>query len=125
MTDAVSQRLECVQGLIKDYTQEYRPAFLFLGGMQFLGFLTVLCAIIWARINARKRIELEVSENLIHSSSLGNISDISSHVLNTNAIIPSSASSSNELSTSRNDEIVPVVVTKTDNDIPTPQSSRI
>nr|CAH8858082.1 unnamed protein product [Trichobilharzia regenti] len=112
-------------GLIKDYTQEYRPAFLFLGGMQFLGFLTVLCAIIWARINARKRIELEVSENLIHSSSLGNISDISSHVLNTNAIIPSSASSSNELSTSRNDEIVPVVVTKTDNDIPTPQSSRI
>ncbi|CAH8566865.1 unnamed protein product [Heterobilharzia americana] len=77
-------------GLIKDYAEDYRPAFIFLGGMQFLGFLTALIASVWAKLNALKEKALEATENLIHSSSLGNISDVSSHfALNTNVTSPS------------------------------------
>ncbi|KAH8872842.1 Monocarboxylate transporter 13 [Schistosoma japonicum] len=65
-----------LSGLIKDYTEDYRPAFIFLGVMQFIGFITSFTSIIWARINSQKHKNHDVVENLISSSNM-NISEIS------------------------------------------------
>ncbi|CAH8581353.1 unnamed protein product [Schistosoma rodhaini] len=81
-------------GLIKDYTEDYRPAFIFLGIMQFIGFITAITSIIWAKINLRKEKHLLTVDNLLSNTSVANVSEasLSQPVLNENK-----ASNNNQL----------------------------
>ncbi|CAH8527483.1 unnamed protein product [Schistosoma turkestanicum] len=66
-------------GLIKDYTEDYRYAFLFLGTMQFLGFITAILSLIWAKINScKEKNQLIIDNNVLsNNTSVVNVSEVS------------------------------------------------
>ncbi|CAI2731092.1 unnamed protein product [Schistosoma spindalis] len=105
-------------GLIKDYTEDYRPAFIFLGIMQFIGFITAITSIILARINLRKEKSLLAVDNLLSNTSVANVSEVSlsQPVLNENT-----TSNNNQLSPSSS----PLFIHKEINETSTLQNPKI